>query len=174
MAEPLSRSKLREMAGRRQSMGPSTDLEEQLDSLLLEHGRQRQEADAPDRPEPPKSPIDVFRDRFSQQLIPLAEAVAERYREKGIGVTMDASDLLGGGRDVKIEITFGNNRTVLEGTVLAEAMAFNETRYISARGGMVMGGPMLRGRRLTNDGFVEFLYDRIIALVRAVGVHSQT
>ena len=120
-----------------------------------------------DKPVPPKSPIDEMRDRFTRRLIPLSLAVADRYRDKGVGLTLEASDLLDGGRGITIEIAFGASRVILEGTVMPGAIAFNETRHIADRGGTVSGGPMLRGEGISEHGFADFLYQRIIDLVRS-------
>jgi len=137
-----------------------------LDALLAKHTERERVAQESDCLTEQISPIDEMRRRFAEKLIPLAESIAECYRPKGISVLLDASDFLQGGRGVRIEITFGDHRMVLEGTALPEAIAFNETRQIRNRGGTVSGGPMLRGSRLSEDGFAKFLYDRIISLVR--------
>lgn len=171
MVEPLSRTKLHERGVQSSSVDPaSSRLEGTLNALLDTHERKQRQAELSD-PEtsPSKSPIDEMRDRFRERLISVSRAVGQRYRAKGIGVTLDTSDLLSGGRTIKIDITFGDHQTTLEGTVMPEAIAFNETRCLSDRGGAVLGGPMLRGQRLSDEGFAEFLYERMIALVRAAG-----
>jgi len=137
-----------------------------LDALLAKHTERERVAQESPAVGKEQSPIEEMRQRFAEKLIPLTESIAECYRPKGISVSLDASDFLQGGRGVRIDITFGDHRLVLDGTALPEAIAFNETRQIRNRGGTVSGGPMLRGARLTEDGFAKFLYDRIISLVR--------
>lgn len=174
MTSPLSRNKLHRMGRRdRSASSGSRDLECTLDSLLNKDGKQQGQAEPmKDTPPPPKSPIDEMRDCVTQRLIPLALSVADRYCDKGIDLILDASDLLGGGRGITIEITFKGSRLILEGTVMPESIAFNETHYTCDGGGTVSGGPTLRGPGLSDEGFADFLYQRIIAQVRAAGAGS--
>jgi len=169
VTEPLTRSQLHQLAGNSRSQGTAhTGLEKALDALLDKQGLRRQSTSTDTQaPQPPEqSPIDRIRELFAQKLIPMVVAVGERYRPKGVIIKMDAKDLLAGGRGIRVEIAFNGHRSVLEGTILPEAIAFNETKTFSGRGGTVGSGPMLRGPRLNEQGFEEFLYDRIITLVR--------
>ncbi len=135
-----------------------------LDALLA---GQATSSDSPPPPSPqPKSPVEALREQFAERLIPVSNTVAERYRDRGIDVAVDASDFLGGGRTLSIEINYEDHRLILDGTVVHEGIAFQETRRISGRGGTVTGGPMLRSQVLTEQGFADFLYDRIISLVK--------
>ncbi len=100
-------------------------------------------------------------------MIPLVASVAQRYADKGVSLRMDASDFVGGGRGLLIEIEFKDQRLRMDGTVTGNAIAFNETRFSGDSGGIVVGGPTLRTRRLDESVFADFLYDRIIKLVKS-------
>ena len=143
------------------------ELKGALDALLAGRAGHRARPQSAQSPAPqPKSPVDLLRERFAERLVPISNKVAERYRDRGIDVGVDASDFLAGGRGLSIEITYEAHRLILEGTVVSEGVAFQETRYISGRGGTVTGGPMIRSQGLTEQGFADFLYDRIISLVK--------
>ena len=112
-------------------------------------------------------PLERLRDMFAEKLIPSVRSIEQRYADKGIGVHMDASDFLGGGRGLYIEIEFKDYRLVLEGTVMEDAIAFLVTRFSGDSGGIVIGGPTLRTRHLCEKVFADFLYDHIIKLVKS-------
>ncbi len=149
--------------------GGVTPLEAALDSLL-NHAEGGSNAVARERETPPDvSPLDQLRAAFVDRLIPLVDSIQIRYAGSGVGVSMDASDFLNGGRSMQIDIHYRTHSSCLEGTVMPNAIAFHETRYVSDLGGTVAGGPMLRTRHLTDQAFMDFIYERIIQLVKSEG-----
>jgi len=168
VTEPLNRSQLRQMHPDRRADGSSGELEGMLDAMLAKHDKKREAIEAQARAaQQTRSPIDLIRDVVAGQLVPVVNQAADRYRPRGFDVSVDAADLLGGGRGLTLEISFGAHRLVLEGTAMPEGIAFNEVLYIGGQGGTVATGPMLRGARLSAQGFSDFLYERMIALVKS-------
>ncbi len=113
------------------------------------------------------SPIDALRERFLLEFVPIVEELDSRYAERGISVVIDVSDFLGGGRSIVIEITHNHNRHRVEGTVVDGAIAFTESRFLENVPGTVTSGPRLRTRELNDAIFREFVYERMIQLVKA-------
>ena len=152
------------------------DEEAELDALLKAHEVQKEEnARGQDKPVSKPSPVQELRQRFGQYFVPSVENLAQRLGKRGIVVQMDPSDFLGGGRGILIEVSFEGRGMLLEGTVLPDAIAFQETRFENeskSGGGRISGGPMLRTRSLTDEKFVKFLYERVIKLVQEVARRS--
>lgn len=147
--------------------GDTAGLENTLDSLLSENCRRNETPlDAPLEETAKKSVIDSLRDLFGQEVVPQMIELAERYRDKGVGLRFDASDFLGGGRGISVETTYGERRVVLEGTVMPDKIAFARTNYVGNVGGTMASGPSLRTGQLTAKGFADFVLEHIIALVR--------
>ncbi|MCH7525909.1 MAG: hypothetical protein IID39_00595 [Planctomycetes bacterium] len=124
-----------------------------------------------DKPVEKPSPVQELRQRFGQHFVPSVEKLAQSLGKRGIVVQMDASDFLGGGRGILIDVRFEGRALQLEGTVLPDAIAFQETRFeneTKSGGGRISSGPMLRTRSLTAETFVKFLYERVIKLVQEV------
>jgi len=140
--------------------------EEKLDTLLTaDAGRGAEEQNATvARP----SPLDVFRNQLQEELIPACEEIKQKYAIKGITLEMDASDFLGGGRKLLIEIAMQTHAVHLDGTVMEGGIAFNEIQSTGGVAGAMCSGPMLRTRQLTPDGFREFVCGRIALLVRSI------
>jgi hypothetical protein len=142
-------------------------LEATLDSLLAPAADKQKTQQGDKEPQPEVSPLDQIRETFGECLLPLVDKINARYADKEISVSLDASDFLNGGRGVLIEIEYRDHRIRLEGTAMPDAIAFQEMRYVSDLGGTVVAGPMLRRRHLTEEGFSDFIYQRVIALVKA-------
>ena len=168
MGGPLDRSTLHRRLGAEQGpAGGHNPLEAELDSLLGQQHRCRETAqDAADRRCPDKSPLDRLRDVFRVELGPLVDRIAERYRAKNIHVHMDTSAFLEGGRTIVIDIAFGGYRVVREGTMMPDSIAFTEIHYFPDAGETVSAGATLRAKHLTQEGFADFIFKAIIALVR--------
>jgi len=112
------------------------------------------------------SPLERLRDLMLRELSPVAMELSEKYSPKGISVTLDASNFLKGGREIRLEFALGPYRTVLQGTVTSEAIAFEEVRYSPHIDGELMSGPSLRIRTMTADSFREFLCTRVMLLLK--------
>ncbi len=168
MSGPRSLKSLRDMTRR---TGPQAaecgEMESALDSLLDE-AENPAKVNARAAKVEEKPPIERLRDLFVERLLPHVERVNDRYAAKGIHVVVDAQDFVAGGINVKVEIHFKESRLVLDGTVTADCIAFHETRHTNDTGGTVLSGPMLRTRNLDEQVFGDFLYERIILLVKAV------
>lgn len=149
--------------------------EESLDALLS--GRP---ADGPHPANPPAapaaaprldprlsgSPLDPLRKLFSEELVPMFEVIKAKYQTYGIGLVLDISDFLAGGRRVVIEFQMPPQSIRLEGTAVNEGIAFNEIHSYSAVPGAISSGPMLRTRLLNAEKFRDFLCARLAPLVR--------
>lgn len=146
-----------------------TELESTLDTLLDTAIKRENQGNSAGTASPVRAPLDVLRDVFMDELIPVVARVNERYTQKGIEVSMDAADFLNGGRGVLIEIVYKDRALRLEGTITNSALAFNEMSRVADRGGIVTGGPSLRHNQLNAKGFGQFLYGRIISLVKSAG-----
>jgi hypothetical protein len=138
-----------------------------LDSLLQPQEHVRAAASGGQEAKSEPSPLDQLRTLFVERLIPVVDTVNARYGDRAISVSMDASDFINGRRGIVIDIHYQQHRIHLEGTVMPDAIAFHETRYISNLGGTVAAGPMLRTRNLNENAFADFLYERIITLVKS-------
>ena len=169
MTQPVSRDQLHEHLRnkRREGKGP-VNLESELDAVLSQEGSRGQRSASGDPDAPVQSPLDRMRDFVASRLIPIVVDVADRYRDKGVELAIDPRDILSGGRGLALEIRYGTHLLRLEGTVVDESIAFNEMIYVNDIAGTMGTGPMLRARHLTPDAFAEFLYQRILGLVRMV------
>ncbi len=139
--------------------------EEALDALL-----QTQPADAGSAGagEPP-SPLDATRLLFRDKLIPVFEELKAKYQSRGVGLSLTADDLLQGGRGVRIVIEYGGAGLRLDGTVMSNAIAFQQTSYSQQDpAGLAASGPSLRTRDLTAETFRGFVCERIGGLVEFV------
>lgn len=150
----------------RPKQAPKKSIEEQLDGILELREKRQAQSDAP-RIDPKQAAIEAFRQRMRDELIPVFEDLKEKYEATGIAMAMDASDLLAGGVNLVIEVTYEAYGMRMEGTVMPEGVAFHEARYSNRVRGVLTTGPMLRTRSLTRERFREFLCDRISQLVRS-------
>ena len=101
-----------------------------------------------------------------KELIPDFVELVDKYSKAGISMQMDASNLLQGGREIKLEFSIGEYSVELEGTVTSDAIAFHETRYAPDVRGELISGPMLRLRQLDAAAFRSFVCERITLLFR--------
>ena len=107
MTSPRSLESLREMRSLpRGSSGKRSASEETLDALLSTADKRAKPSGVADVSGPEQPPLERLRDMFAEKLIPSVRSIEQRYADKGIGVHMDASDFLGGGRVLYIEIEF--------------------------------------------------------------------
>jgi len=111
--------------------------------------------------------VDALRDRTLREFIPLFLELADKYAKSGIVMRIDASNFLQGGREIKMEFALGAYRTILEGTVTNDAIAFQEIRHAPDSMGELASGPLLRIRRLDRDMFREFVCEQLAALLRS-------
>jgi len=112
-------------------------------------------------------PIQELRELTINELVPIFVELVEKYAQSGINMQMDASSLLEGGREIKLEFGVGGHRMQLQGTVTTEAIAFHETRHSPGVQGELISGPMLRLRGLTGEIFRDFVCERLTVLLRA-------
>jgi hypothetical protein len=162
---PKSLDSLHKMkTGPRPADRDSDPLERTLDALLEAPKPAADGSDALGSPEE-SDPIALLRRRFADEIMPSIEGIAERYGDKGIFLSVQASDFLSGGRTLVIEIAFGEHRSQLEGVVTSDGIAFQEARFVDTVPGTVSGGPMLRMRQLADDALSQYVFDRIISLV---------
>lgn len=163
VAGSLDRKSLERLASGQKDAAGSR--ETMLDSLLATVDKQKEAAAAQSSSAP--LPIERMRELFRHPLAVVVRQVADRYRPKGIDVTMDASDLLGRGRKVVLEISYDGQRLRLNGLVTDDGIAFEEAYYQGDAASTVASGPLLRARQLTEQTFADFLYDQVIKLVRS-------
>ncbi len=102
------------------------------------------------------------------ELIPAFDELKEKYAASEVGMDMDASNFLDGGRGIEFHFQVGDYRTKLAGTVTSEAVAFHETRPSPDMEGEVVSGPMLRLHRLNARAFKEFICERLAVLLKIV------
>ncbi|MFQ5462427.1 MAG: hypothetical protein ACE5E5_07340 [Phycisphaerae bacterium] len=139
--------------------------EHDLDLLLdqLEEKKARNDPDT--RPRKP-DPIEQLRKAMLAEYIPIFVELSEKYAKSKIALEMDASNLLQGGREIKIAFSICGFRTELLGTVTNEAIAFHETHYTPDTGAQIASGPLLGLRRLNAKTFRDFICSQLAALVR--------
>ncbi|MEE9295788.1 MAG: hypothetical protein V3W34_12615 [Phycisphaerae bacterium] len=168
MPGPISRDALhRKRTPEQRADDPGSALEDKLNSLLASSQNDGSgEGDALQTP-PEPSPIDKLRALFVERIIPTVRRLNDRYAEKGVRVSIDAADFLSDGRSLFLDIEYGDHRLRLEGTVLEDRIAFHETRYVGDMGGTMAAGPTIRTRHLTDEVFADFIYERVITLVKA-------
>lgn len=143
---------------------PARTSEDDLDGLItaLETRKRRavdQSVDKEDR-------IELLRKAMFTDYIPVFVEVMEKYSPVGLGMEMDASKFLEGGRELRFEFGIEDFRAQLLGTVTTEAIAFHETRFSPDVRGELVSGPMLRLHTLTPDVFRQFLCERLSVLLR--------
>jgi len=144
----------------------STSGERALDDLVYQF-QTRREPPAPAASNPPPDPIEVFRKQLVSTLIPTFVEISEKYAASGIAMEMDASKLLGGGREIQFRFSVGQWRTELLGTVTSDVLAFQEIRHTPEMQGEITSGPMLRLRRLNAEIFREFICERLAMVLRS-------
>jgi hypothetical protein len=145
--------------------------EAELDALLKAHVERKEELTRASEAGAALAPVEQFRQEFEVRYVPAIKELAEGLAEREIGLVVDASDFVGGGRLITIEMIFEGCGSRLEGTFLSEEIAFQETRIVHANkigGGRLSGGPMLRLRDLSPDAFADFIYGRVVKLVQLV------
>lgn len=148
--------------------GQPVEAESQLDTMLASLiRREAQQADPSPRPQE-VSPLDVLREQFRKELIPIFEELSEKYAVSGVNLSMDVANFLDGGRQIRIEFSREPYIIRLEGTVTDRAIAFNEIKSTRKVEGVVTGGPMLMTRRLTGEKFRGFICERIAVLIKSV------
>ena len=138
--------------------------EDELDALLVkvEEKRARKQVEPAEQPEA----IDLFRARMRQMYMPVFEDLCTKYRAKGVHITMDADELLGGGSTLRFRFCYGDLSLDLDGTVMRGGVAFYLIRSTGATQGAVVSGPMLRIRNLSADEFRSFVVEHIRILVK--------
>jgi len=144
---------------------PPRAAEEELESLLSEF--QQRQTEAKSGPAIQQDPIEAFRERTLRELIPMFVELADKYAKSGAALNMDASNFLQGGREIKFSFALGEYRIQLEGIVTSDSIAFREIRDTPEVRGELASGPMLRLRRLTAQGFRDFICDQLAILIRA-------
>ena len=142
-------------------------MELEIDSLLNEHDRRKAKAAEQSQGNPEPSPLDLLRDKFREEFVPLVEKIAGQYGPKGVSVSMNAEDFLGGGRTIVIDVAFNGFRTVQKGTVMADSIAFSEVHYVPNLGETMSAGQTIRGRQLTKEGMADFILKSAASLIRA-------
>lgn len=167
MAKPRAPVSLRE-PGRHAPASPSPPTkrpEEELDALIANLGDTQDGSSCGTTGKP--DPIQELRELTINELVPIFVELVEKYAQSGINMQMDASSLLEGGREIKLEFGVGGHRMQLQGTVTTEAIAFHETRHSPGVQGELISGPMLRLRGLTGEIFRDFVCERLTVLLRA-------
>ncbi len=147
------------------------ECESRLDEIFERHQFKAAECSL-SAPPPPKliSPIDLLRQLFIDELIPVVNELREKYAPKGLNLQMNAERFLDGKREIVIEIQFDGIGMRYNGTVTNGAIAFNQTRFdTDDRGGLTASGAALRTRNLNAEKFRAFLCDRIAHLVQQAG-----
>ncbi len=144
--------------------------EAKLDSLLEFHSRQEEERELKRKmAAEQRSPLDKLRELFETELVAAFDQLRSKYADKGIVLELDAVGFLNGGRGLRITIEFAGVGMRFDGTVMSNAIAFQQTRYSSQdRSGLTASGPTLRTRNLSAELFREFVCARIAALVQSV------
>lgn len=110
--------------------------------------------------------VEKARQLFAGELTQTLEEMSSKYAAKGITITMDAQPFLNGGREMKIEMSFGPHSCQLIGTITQDAIAFQEIRRSPCVNGELMSGPRLRLRALTKQVFRDFICERLTVLIR--------
>jgi len=148
--------------------------ESELDSLIntLKERKAKRDAErAANQAE--KDPVSKLREQIRNELIAEVRNLAAKYSKAGIRIRFDPSNLMGGGREVTLELAMEGNRTELRGIVTNEAIAFSEIRYSSGFSGEMVSGPSLRLRHLTVASFRAFLCERLMILIRTFLAHRR-
>ncbi len=162
---PGSTSDYQDLVRRTRPPGPPPPAasEDELDGLISRLKERQSGDDTAVTPDP----IEALREMTLRELIPIFVELVEKYSKSGISLQMDASNFLQGGREMWFEFGIGEYRVQLIGTVTNEAIAFQETRFSPETRGELISGPMLRLRRLTGDGFRDFICERLCVLLRS-------
>ncbi len=146
------------------STGPPED---ELDALL-DKVEEKQASRAAQPDEEPPDAIETFRSLMREVYIPTFETVQAKYASKGISMTMDVDEFLGGGSSLKIRLAHGEVTMELDGTVMRGGVAFYIIHGIGQNKGAVVSGPLLRIRTLSSDGFRQFLAGHLSQLIKDV------
>lgn len=111
-------------------------------------------------------PVETLRAQVIDEFAPAFQELVDKYAPSGISLELDASDFLSGGRTIKMTFKHGEHRSMLEGTVTSDMVAFLETRYSPSCDGQLLRGPALRLRGLTVEKFREFVCQRLAILLK--------
>ncbi|UCG15234.1 MAG: hypothetical protein JSV19_08040 [Phycisphaerales bacterium] len=146
--------------------GKARSTEVKLDGLLQRY-RQRVPASRSKTPIDPSDPLEELRERFRIELVPAFLEVVDKYGPQGIQLHLDVGRFLAGGSEILIDIAFESSGIRLLGTVLANRIAFQVTRYTNNVGPAISSGPTLQTRNLSGRRFRDFLCEHISDLVRS-------
>lgn len=139
--------------------------EDELDALL-DKAEEKQVAKQGPSAEEPLDVIETFRSLMRQVYIPTFETVQAKYAPKGIRMTMDVDEFLGGGSALKIRFTYGEVNMELDGTVMRGGVAFYIIHGTGQNKGAVVSGPLLRIRNLSGEEFRQFLVEHLGQLIK--------
>ncbi len=139
--------------------------EQDLD-LLLDQLEEKKARSDPDQQPPKADPIEKLRESMLAEYIPIFVELSEKYAKSKVALEMDASNLLQGGRELKIAFSISGYRTDLLGTVTTEAIAFHLTHHTPDTGAQIASGPLLSLRRLNPKTFRDFICGQLALLVR--------
>ncbi len=147
-----------------------TGIEAELDAVVDAYGRRKEQEALRKAEEEARAarpdPIERLRNLVREELITVFEELSEKYAEIGVSMHFNPSNLLGGGREIDIELGLDGNRTELHGITTDEAIAFNEVRFSKHFRGELTSGPSLRLRKLDAQAFREFVCERLMMLIR--------
>lgn len=139
--------------------------EDELDALL-DKVEEKQAAKVEQPDEERLDVIEIFRSMMRQVYIPTFETVQAKYASKGISMTMDVDEFLGGGSSLKIRLAYGETTMELDGTVMRGGVAFYIIHGIGQNKGAVVSGPLLRIRNLSGEDFRQFLVEHLGQLIK--------
>lgn len=148
------------------SPGKPQSTEGKLDGLLKRY-RQRLPPPRSKTAVDPSDPLEELRERFRIELVPAFLEVVDKYGPQGIQLHLDVGRFLAGGSEILIDIAFESSGIRLLGTVLANRIAFQVTRYTNNVGPAISSGPSLQTRNLSGRRFRDFLCEHISDLVRS-------
>jgi len=121
--------------------------ENELDALVHEL-KDREQSEANGSKVQAADPIQRVRDIMVGELMPAFIELVEKYSRSGVKMEMDASDLLGGGREVVFEFNLSEHQLRLHGTVTAEAIALKRRTFmVSLRADRCFGCAASTARR---------------------------
>jgi hypothetical protein len=145
-----------------------TTAEEKLDALLTAANERAKAHAARGTAEAVLTPLEAFRKKLGEELIPVFDDLARKYAAQGLTLKLDATDFLSGGRKLTIEVSIQTDSLRLDGTVLENGVAFNELRSSGGVPGAIASGAMLRTRLITAEAFREFLCAQMAAFLRSI------
>lgn len=167
MSQSATAAGFKDFMRRHQGQGAVAEsAEAQLDGML-QLRQSRDKADVAGKGAGPDH-FEEFRRRMVEEFVPVLEELSAKYETQGIIFSWNLGQLMQGGRQFTLELTFGGHRLTVRGAVGRDVVGFEEVRSRGPGPGEMTSGLMLRIKTLTAPMMRDFICGHMLSLVRTV------